>query len=138
MKLSLGKIFLCFGLLCTAANAANILVVLPMPARSHSNIVSSLAKELAVRGHNVTFVTFFPEKNPPDNLIQVELSTESFESGIPTNLQIYFILDRLYVLLCRNDARQCLTVLQNKNFWFLLNTPRNLQRTLQFVNLIKD
>lgn len=56
------------------ANAAKILVVFPAMAHSHFTIGSSLVKGLASRGHEITFVTPFEEKEPVKNVKSVFLS----------------------------------------------------------------
>ncbi|XP_072383365.1 UDP-glycosyltransferase UGT5-like [Diabrotica undecimpunctata] len=46
-------------------NAYKVLFVFPMPARSHFNLGTTLAKQLVAAGHDITMVAFFEEKSPP-------------------------------------------------------------------------
>lgn len=50
-------------LLPAAAIAANILVFMPMPLKSHFGGFQPMFEELANRGHNVTVVSSFPLAN---------------------------------------------------------------------------
>jgi len=50
---------------------ANLLVVVPMPARSHQNLFDPIAQELARRGHQVTYISPFKLKNPEKNVKQI-------------------------------------------------------------------
>ncbi|KAL0270116.1 UNVERIFIED_CONTAM: hypothetical protein PYX00_007626 [Menopon gallinae] len=54
-----------------SASAANVLVVVPTPAKSHHFLLERLALDLAERGHRVTFVTSFRQPKPVKNLEEV-------------------------------------------------------------------
>jgi hypothetical protein len=58
--------------LLTTAQSAHILGIFPVPAKSHI-VLSSLTRELALRGHQATVIRPFPEKKPIPNLIDIEL-----------------------------------------------------------------
>lgn len=68
----LRTILLLFAVTATL-EAANILILAPMPLYSHTFAFIAIFKELAVRGHNVTFVSPFPLKDPPPNWRDVEV-----------------------------------------------------------------
>ncbi|KAF6203986.1 hypothetical protein GE061_002325 [Apolygus lucorum] len=51
-----------------AAQSAKILMVVPMPWRSHHFVFQSIIKSLAARGHHVDYLTPLPYKNPPPNV----------------------------------------------------------------------
>ncbi|KAL1462859.1 hypothetical protein WDU94_014665 [Cyamophila willieti] len=53
------------GVLCSVANAYNILAFFPLALKSHIKPFQTLLYELARRGHNVTELSSFP---PPDGL----------------------------------------------------------------------
>ncbi|XP_073973012.1 UDP-glycosyltransferase UGT4-like [Rhodnius prolixus] len=57
--------------LVTSGNTANILVMVPMPFVSHTMNFMPIFKELAIRGHNVTLVSPFPQKTPVANLTEI-------------------------------------------------------------------
>ena len=50
-----------------STDGAKILGIFPVPAPSHYILGSSLMRGLAEKGHDVTFISPFPEKNPPKN-----------------------------------------------------------------------
>lgn len=58
-------IFVCiiFG----STNSARILGVFPTPSPSHYILGNALLKGLAERGHDVTMISPYSEKNPPRN-----------------------------------------------------------------------
>ncbi|XP_055385991.1 UDP-glycosyltransferase UGT5-like [Condylostylus longicornis] len=64
----------------------NILALFPHPGISHFYFFQPLLKELARKGHNLTVVSNFPEKNPIKNYIDITLSDnvmkEDIELGI--------------------------------------------------------
>uniref|UniRef100_A0A0A9WXK0 UDP-glucuronosyltransferase 2B33 n=1 Tax=Lygus hesperus TaxID=30085 RepID=A0A0A9WXK0_LYGHE len=50
------------------AMSAKILVLTPMPWKSHHFVFQSIIKSLAARGHHVDYLTPLPMKNPPPNV----------------------------------------------------------------------
>lgn len=54
-----------------SAYAADILVVVPTPAKSHHFLMEKIALDLAERGHRVTFITAFKQPKPVKNLEEV-------------------------------------------------------------------
>lgn len=68
--------FFCI-VLCTAATnvtvskAANILVFMPLPCKSHFRGFQPLFKELSHRGHNVTVASSFPLDHPIANYTDI-------------------------------------------------------------------
>jgi hypothetical protein len=64
------KIFITVLLFLTTAflaESAKILGVFPVPGRSHYILGSTLLKALAEKGHDVTMISCFGEKDPPKN-----------------------------------------------------------------------
>jgi glucuronosyltransferase len=57
-----------------AVRSARILALFGFSTQSHNNVFSALTKELAVRGHDLTVVTTYSLKNPPQNYRQIEIS----------------------------------------------------------------
>lgn len=65
-----------FLLIVTNANAvesAKILGVFPMAAHSHFTLGFRLMKELADKGHQVTFINPYPQKKPIPNFRDVSV-----------------------------------------------------------------
>ena len=60
----------CFG--------ANILYLVPLPAKSHYILGEKLVKELAGRGHEITIISSFKMSNPPKNIKEI-IMPASFE-----------------------------------------------------------
>lgn len=59
--------------LLTGVKCAKILGVFHMPSPSHYMSCSALMKILAEKGHDVTVVAAFKEKDPPKNYKQIYL-----------------------------------------------------------------
>ncbi|CAH1398448.1 unnamed protein product [Nezara viridula] len=78
--------------------AANILILAPMPLYSHTYAFVAIFKELAVRGHNVTFVSPYPLKDPPPNWRDVEVgyvpyTANSIKTMMDGPYSFYFALN---------------------------------------------
>jgi hypothetical protein len=71
MKGHLIIVLLCGSL--WAVESAKMLFLAPMPARSHFALVFRLAKELADRGHEITFINPYPQKTPIKNYTDVSV-----------------------------------------------------------------
>ena len=56
------------------SDAARILGIFPLPAKSHSVMTEALMRGLAARGHQVDVLTPFPVKNPPPNYRDISLA----------------------------------------------------------------
>jgi glucuronosyltransferase len=68
--------FFCSAVLCiaactTVARAANILVFMPLPIKSHFRGFQPLFEELAHRGHNLTVASSFPLDRPIANYTDI-------------------------------------------------------------------
>ena len=57
--------------LLVGSDCSRILAFLPIPFRSHQVVFQAIIRELVLRGHEVTSVTPFPMKDPPDNLTEL-------------------------------------------------------------------
>ncbi|XP_004533802.1 UDP-glucuronosyltransferase 1-3-like [Ceratitis capitata] len=67
-KLDIKQILLIFGLFCTLSQAnrpLNILGLFPLNGFSHFQFFHPVMRGLAAKGHNVTVISYFPDKNPP-------------------------------------------------------------------------
>nr|ANI22000.1 UDP-glycosyltransferase 40D3 [Spodoptera exigua] len=87
------KVF-CFliSIILTCGDAAKILVVFPMPSRSHGNLGDGVVRHLLNAGHEVTYITPFVYKNPPPNLRSIDVSA-TFDI-MPIDMTIKNIMDR--------------------------------------------
>ncbi|KOB75920.1 Glucosyl/glucuronosyl transferase [Operophtera brumata] len=84
-------------LLLNHAFSFNILAIVSMPLGSHYMAFRTLFHELAIRGHNVTVINNFPDKNPPPNLKFVNLQRENM--GSSQTLELYETIDASYMHL---------------------------------------
>lgn len=73
-------------------HGAKILAVFTMGAHSHFTLGFRLAKELADRGHQVTFINAYPQKVPIKNL--KEISVAEIRRGLDGRCQNYIKLMR--------------------------------------------
>lgn len=81
-------IFICgFG---KHATSYKILGLFPHPGLSHFNVFQPILRGLADAGHEVTVISHFPEKNPPENYKDMPLdSTTTLVSSV--DLEVCFI-----------------------------------------------
>lgn len=56
------------------ANSLNILGLFPHPGLSHFHFFHPILRGLADAGHDVTVVSHFPDKNAPDNYVDMPLT----------------------------------------------------------------
>lgn len=73
--------------LVSSSDSYNILVLFPHYGKSHFVLYEDLFKQLAERGHNVTVISYFPQKKPLPNYRDVTLNllNESTQSGLAFN-----------------------------------------------------
>ncbi|XP_030747029.1 UDP-glucuronosyltransferase 1-6-like isoform X1 [Sitophilus oryzae] len=64
---------LLYSVILNSVYGLKLLIVFPVPARSHYILGNSLSKGLANLGHDVTFIAAFSEPNPPKTLKQIVL-----------------------------------------------------------------
>ncbi|GLH05009.1 UDP-glucuronosyltransferase, partial [Gryllus bimaculatus] len=112
-------------LLVGVADAAKILVLMPVPAKSHFGAYAPLFEELARRGHEVTVASPFPRKTPLANYTDIVLEDtfpardskefNTFEMReAPFPMMMYFIFK-----IC---SESCEKVLQLPNMQKLINS----------------
>ncbi|KAJ8711849.1 hypothetical protein PYW08_008803 [Mythimna loreyi] len=65
---------LLLSIILACSEAAKILVVFPLPSRSHANLGDGYVKHLLKAGHEVTYITPIPYKNAPANLRTFDVS----------------------------------------------------------------
>ena len=75
---------LCTLILVQETKCAKILGVFPIHAKSHYFLGSSLMRGLAEKGHDVTVLNTFGEKNPPKNgsYRDIILTSEMTQDGV--------------------------------------------------------
>nr|QIK00364.1 UDP-glycosyltransferase [Xylotrechus quadripes] len=89
-------LFLIITLFFGLGNGSNILVLFPMGSHSHFTLGFRLAKGLADRGHNVTFISPYPQKTRIKNLR--EISVEEIMEFFNVRKMEYFKLGKMSYL----------------------------------------
>ncbi|KAG5893417.1 hypothetical protein JTB14_024330 [Gonioctena quinquepunctata] len=133
-----GCAFLLYTILAVA-NGAKILGVFPYCAHSHFTLGFTLMKELADRGHEVTFINSFPQKNPIKNLRDVPI--EGLRSQMDSFHRIFVETGKYSIwnqmdFMYRLSIRYTETVLKAKNVQDLLNSDEKFDLVIleQFSN----
>ena len=75
------NLLLLFTVAISSGDSYKILTLFHIPIKSHHILASKLVKELARKGHEVTFVTPFPEKTQEKNV--KEISLEGLQALFP-------------------------------------------------------
>lgn len=70
-----------FVILVTLATSFNILIVFPHNGKSHFSLYEHLFKRLAILGHNVTVISYFPRQNYVCNYRDVYLNLTENKSS---------------------------------------------------------
>lgn len=111
-------IFIIFTFISSSlVNCYEILGLFPHAGRSHFNAFEPLLKKLASKGHNVTVISHFPQKNPlvSYNDVSLEGTDDSYAECFTfaqfsyTNLMKYY--EPLY--LAELGRNSCITALQS-------------------------
>ncbi|XP_049817462.1 UDP-glycosyltransferase UGT5-like [Aethina tumida] len=142
MFVRLCLIFIVTNCLYTHGNASKILCVFNMASPSHYILGSAYAKALAEKGHDVTVVSPFEEKNPPKNgtLRSIVLTgfkedheklleeADHFNNDKPTFAKVALILSKIVHMTEKT--------LQHPNFQELINSDEKFDVVVieQFFN----
>ncbi|KAL0270118.1 UNVERIFIED_CONTAM: hypothetical protein PYX00_007627 [Menopon gallinae] len=119
--------------LAAVSDSANILVISPLPTKSHYHVFDKLSVELAGRGHRVTIVSAFKQAKPVPNLEEIVLEN-MYEALIAkvvgekqtkktildnqmTPWKTFFVLPEIGVMVSGN-------VLESPQFRNVLNSDR--------------
>lgn len=111
--------------LVSFSEAYNILVVFPHNGRSHFNIYQGLFKTLANSGHNLTVISYFPQKKPVPNYRDISLAVEDIqlsENGLGFN-DLEYSRFRSYIgisFIKRYMDTSCKQGYENENLWAFL------------------
>ncbi|XP_028025309.1 UDP-glucuronosyltransferase 2B7-like [Bombyx mandarina] len=68
-------LFLCIASLLCFCDAYKVLVVFSLSGKSHSILGYGIVKHLLKTGHEVTYITAFPEESSDPNLTQIDVSS---------------------------------------------------------------
>lgn len=107
------------------SHSENILVICPFYGRSHFWVFEPLFKELAVRNHNVTVISHFPQRTPIPNFRDVNVANDSaFTSSQPRysrDKTSRFLVWILMPLILDFSMKSCDSVLTHQNLRNFLN-----------------
>ncbi|XP_018562683.1 uncharacterized protein LOC108904558 [Anoplophora glabripennis] len=79
--------------LCNTVQNARILGIFPMVARSHYILGNALMRGLAEAGHNVTVISPYEEKNPPNGGSYKEVVLTGFKEEFEKIMQVMNLFD---------------------------------------------
>ncbi|XP_052750704.1 uncharacterized protein LOC113512976 [Galleria mellonella] len=116
MKLNLVT-FAIFILVQTLTTSAyNILAIFPYQGKSHFIVFKVFLEELANRGHNVTVISYFPEKQPRSNYhdISLDQNVKPIEDSTPVVDRSYLYLFGISYYLTSRGVENCETLLANE------------------------
>lgn len=122
MKLSLFSILLVTFNIINCIRALNILGIYPYPGKSHFLVFRVYLQELARRGHNVTVISHFPEREPLPNYYDISLagSGKIVEDDLPIE-KSYKTLFETSIFLIYTGIENCKAMLQNKQVQNMIN-----------------
>ncbi|RVE44213.1 hypothetical protein evm_011112 [Chilo suppressalis] len=108
-----------------ACDAFKILVVFPFPSKSHGILGEGVVRLLANSGHEVTYITPFPVKNPHPNVTQLDVSDqpplpEANLTAILNKEQSYSDISKFFKMMTDMNIATIL----NKNVQTLINDPK--------------
>ncbi|CAG4945820.1 unnamed protein product [Parnassius apollo] len=101
-------------LLLDSASSLNILGIFPYQGKSHFFVHRVYLQELAKRGHNLTVISHFPEKEPPENYHDISLagSIKILEDDLPLH-RSYITVLQIGIFLTTAGKENCEVILSN-------------------------
>ncbi|KAI8432272.1 hypothetical protein MSG28_004706 [Choristoneura fumiferana] len=114
------KIFL---VLTSTVRSLNILGIFPYHGTSHFLVFRVYLRELANRGHNVTVISHFPEKNPPANYQDISLAgtIEVLKDDMPVEKSYTSIINTA-LFLTFTGKENCEVMVKNKQVQDLVHS----------------
>ncbi|XP_050344613.1 UDP-glycosyltransferase UGT5-like [Nymphalis io] len=101
----------------TEVQTLNILGVFPLPAKSHFFVFAPYLRELANRGHNVTVISFYPQKDPTANYHDINLSenSQALQVSHPVNKSLFVVFLSLTLLQALAGPFTCRMLFEDEN-----------------------
>lgn len=100
----------------SGVNSLNILGIFPYQGRSHFMVHRVYLRELARRGHNVTVISQFPEKDPPNNYHDISLTKDKeLVGGNELIYRSYMTIFKVGIFLATSGKGNCELMLANKD-----------------------
>uniref|UniRef100_V5IAF1 UDP-glucuronosyltransferase n=1 Tax=Anoplophora glabripennis TaxID=217634 RepID=V5IAF1_ANOGL len=118
-----------------SAECSKILLVFPFAAPSHYILGSTLAKGLAESGHNITMVSAFGERTPPQNLTYRDIVLTGFlEERKKRNMNLFKLEDldpysytTFLLSMCLENTRK---TFEHPNFQALINSDEEFDAVI--------
>lgn len=122
MKLTL-TFTLLIVVLTRLIDALNILGIFPYHGTSNFLVFQVYLRELANRGHNVTVISHFPDKNPPANYHDISLAgtIEILKDDVPVENSYRSIIE-IALILALTGKENCEIMVKNKNVQDLVHS----------------
>ncbi|KAI8432277.1 hypothetical protein MSG28_004706 [Choristoneura fumiferana] len=120
MNLTITLVFL---VLTSTVRSLNILGIFPYHGTSHFLVFRVYLRELANRGHNVTVISHFPEKNPPANYQDISLAgtIEVLKDDMPVEKSYTSIINTA-LFLTFTGKENCEVMVKNKQVQDLVHS----------------
>ncbi|XP_050677454.1 UDP-glycosyltransferase UGT5-like [Leptidea sinapis] len=114
----------CF--LINQVNCYNILGVFPFMGKSHFYVYDVYLKELARRGHNLTVISYFPQKQPLENYHDIDLGKGKslFELNHPVSVSYAQALLSFAILQPIVGSYTCRQILDDEEVQDIILTQR--------------
>ncbi|VVD02864.1 unnamed protein product [Leptidea sinapis] len=114
----------CF--LINQVNCYNILGVFPFMGKSHFYVYDVYLKELARRGHNLTVISYFPQKQPLENYHDIDLGKGKslFELNHPVSVSYAQALLSFAILQPIVGSYTCRQILDDEEVQDMILTQR--------------
>lgn len=98
------------------SQSLNILGVFPYQGRSHFFVFKPYLEELALRGHNVTVISYFPSEKPLQNYHDISLEEHSkiLEDVFPIQ-RSYYTIFQISLFIYSSGTDNCRILLADKN-----------------------
>ncbi|KAI8432279.1 hypothetical protein MSG28_004706 [Choristoneura fumiferana] len=112
-----------FLVLTSTVRSLNILGIFPYHGTSHFLVFRVYLRELANRGHNVTVISHFPEKNPPANYQDISLAgtIEVLKDDMPVEKSYTSIINTA-LFLTFTGKENCEVMVKNKQVQDLVHS----------------
>lgn len=97
-------------------SSLKILGIFPYQGKSHFFVFQPYLHELVKRGHDVTVISYFPQKQPIQNYTDISLAgKEKIYEDIIELEQTFFSMLKTFNLILDTGLQNCRTLLENEN-----------------------
>lgn len=121
-------------------DGAQILAMLPYPAKSHWNVVDAVLQTLVARGHNVTVITPFMKNERVANYTEVDVSwLLPSNVGVPWDFIMGLPSDKNNLpFLSSRHRHTCERLFEHEQFWHVIKSNKWVFTIKQIYQLNLD